>query len=77
MHIKDNITKTIQANLNTGSSLSRTDVTTFKGDYSLRTYTSGCYFYSRNAKAWIADGTEVSNLDGCKKSIFKMLMTLS
>ena len=59
LNIRSNATQKMRAKLQKGS-LTRTDVTSFKGDYSIRTYTSGCYFYSRSAKAWIADNTQVA-----------------
>ena len=58
LNIRGNATERVKTKLE-GRSLNRTDITTFKTDYSLRTYTSGCYFYSRSAKAWIADNTQV------------------
>ena len=62
LSIRGNATQKMRAKLELGS-LSRTDVTSFKGDYSIRTFTSGCYFYSRSAKAWIADNTQVKLLN--------------
>ena len=57
---RGNATESMRKKLERGY-LKRTDVSSFKSDYSLRTYTSGCYFYSRSAKAWIADNTQVHN----------------
>lgn len=31
----------------------------FQENYKLRTWTSGCYFYSERLKAWIADGMRI------------------
>ena len=58
LHLKNGI----KTKLSKGT-LYREDVTQFEGSYSLRTFTSGCYFYSRNAKAWIADNTQVDIFD--------------
>ena len=58
LNVKSNLTSSLRNKVVT-KSLNRADVTTFKGDYSLRTYTSGCYFYSQTAKAWIADDVQV------------------
>ena len=72
LNIRSNATQKIRAKLEKGT-LSRTDVTSFKGDYSLRTYTSGCYFYSRSAKAWIADNTQVNSFIFHETSRFSLL----
>lgn len=78
LNVRGNLTNAIKIKLKTGS-LNRTDVTTFKVDYSLRTYTSGCYFYSRSAKAWIADDTQVHKLyeyHSVKRFCFKIIRNL-
>ena len=70
-----NLKNDIKTRLNNGT-LNRNDVTGFKPKerdysiYSLRTYTSGCYFYSRQAKAWIADNTQVDISYAQAKIIF-------
>ena len=62
-----NATLDLTRDINIGLSkrtLNRKDVTGVMGNYYLRTYTSGCYFYSPDAKAWIADGTQVTLSNG-------------
>ena len=34
-------------------------ILSFRSDYNLRTWTSGCYFYEENTKAWISVGMEI------------------
>ncbi len=33
----------------------------FTSDYSLRTWTTACYYYNEHQKAWIANGMGVSH----------------
>ena len=39
--------------------IARENIVEFKSDYSLRTWTTGCYFYHEGERAWIANGTGV------------------
>ena len=42
----------------------------FKSNYHLRTWTTGCYYYSNKEKAWIAVGMSVSSqMSPLKKSL--------
>eukprot|EP00094_Tigriopus_californicus_P011733 TCALIF_11336-PA protein Name:"Similar to lov-1 Location of vulva defective 1 (Caenorhabditis elegans)" AED:0.02 eAED:0.02 QI:96/0.94/0.83/1/0.71/0.80/36/119/3138 len=55
-----NLTEEVNATeLKSRTSIDRSKIHHFTSTFSLRTWTSGCYFYEPKAKAWVADGVKV------------------
>ena len=56
MNISENLG---DSEIASGDMVSEDKILKFADSYSLRTWTSGCYFYHETTKAWVATGMEI------------------